>query len=244
MLGNCQICGSFETLTKEHVPPQKAFNSRNFIIASRESAEHLRYDEFPKGKINQGGITFNSLCKRCNNDTGAHYAREYVEFAHLMMDFGMKTNFNPPYFSVKCYPLRLIKQVVTMFFSINEDLRITNPELSKFVLNRNEKYLPNNIRIYGYFNFEGNLRYSKMSFGGQNDSVFSEMTFSPFGFVMSFDSLPPDQRMFDITFFSHSDIDEFRDIKINMPTLPTHINVPGIYLDKKQIEENYKLNGM
>ena len=65
------------------------------------------------------------------------------------------------YYSFRIFPLRVIKQIVCMFFSIN-DIRFSynHPELVKFVLNRNERNLNPDIRIYAFFNCSEHSRYA------------------------------------------------------------------------------------
>lgn len=241
--GHCGICGVYGELTKEHVPPQKAFNDKKYISVPPDVMEGLRYDELPRAKPIQGGISYNSLCQKCNNQTGSWYGREYVEICHGIMMIAQKSNFKPPNLLIKGYPLRFIKQVITMFFSINPNLRETNPELIKFVLNKEAKYLPEKIKVFGFYNFEGTPRYNRIAVGGTNMSVFSEFAYPPLGFVLAYDSPPPDLRMYDLTFLSESDYDIYREIPLKVPTLPTHLSVPGTYLEKNHIEENYKRNG-
>jgi len=241
--GHCHICGKFGALTKEHVPPQKAFNDKKIISATSDKAEELRYDEKPEGMFLQGGVHFFSLCRTCNNAMGRWYGGEYVHFAKFAMYLGSLTQNNPPNINVTGYPLRLIKQIVSMFFSINPKLRLSNPELVNFVLDKEKKCLPEKIRIFGFYNFEGNLRYNRIAIGGKNMSVFSEFAYPPLGFVMTYNNtLPPDDRMYDISFFAESGYDEKISFELKMPTLPTYLDVPGTYLTKEEIEENYRNN--
>ncbi len=239
--GKCAICGTNGPLSKEHVPPQKAFNDRSFISVPHKSAENLRYDQKPRAKPMQGGVHYYSICQRCNNNTGSWYGNDYVAWTYEAYRVGQASNFNPTLLHLHLgFPLRIIKQVVTMFFSVNGHLSEQHPELVKFILNKHEKYLPNPIQIYAYYNFEGNLRYSSFSAGGQNMSLFSEIAFPPLGFVMCYGTLPPDDRMYNISFFAESGYNEFRDVVLKMPALPTHLHVAGTYLTKKEIEDNYR----
>jgi hypothetical protein len=244
--GKCAICGIEGPLTKEHVPPQKAFNDKSFISVPQKAVENLRYDQKPRAKPIQGGVHYYSICQRCNNSTGSWYGESYVTWAYEAYRIGQASNFKPTLLHLHLnFPLRIIKQVVTMFFSVNQHLSKQHPELVKFVLNKEEKYLPNRIQIYAYYNFEGNLRYNSVTVAGPSMSVFSEIAFPPLGFVICYDnSPPPDDRMYNISFFAESGYNEFREVTLHMPALPTHLQVAGTYLTKKEIEENYRQNAI
>lgn len=102
-----------------------------------------------------------TLCAKCNNDTGAWYGPAYVDWAQQGMRLLMASRGHPtlahPY---RIHPLRVIKQVVTMFFSVNSDLFHTkNEDLVRFVLNRYEVGIPSKYRFFAYYHVTPNMRH-------------------------------------------------------------------------------------
>ena len=66
--------------------------------------------------------------------------------------------------------------------------------------------------------------------------LYSEFTFPPFGFVLTFNSPAPDERLTDITYFA----DEYaynqkRTIWLRLPVLPIYTFFPGDYRDRDQV---------
>jgi hypothetical protein len=130
-----------------------------------------------------------------------------------------------------------------MFFSINgPEFRDANPELVKFVLNRDYKYLSPKYRFFVYYNVSSRLRCSGVSamldIKTHDIWVFSEMNYFPYGYVMTFDSRAPDQRLFEITHFSTYSYNKFMIMELRLPVLPTHLFFPGDYRTKEQIMRN------
>ena len=138
-------------------------------------------------------------------------------------------------------------QIITMFFSINgPEFCDSNPDLVQFILNRDSKYLSPKYRFFVYYNISNRLRCSGVSarvdIKTQNICVFSEMNYFPFGYVMTFNSMPLDKRLFEITHFSTYGYDEFKVMTVKMPVLPTHLYFPGDYRTKEQIIKDVKRN--
>lgn len=103
------------------------------------------------------------------------------------------------YYVFHIFPLRVIKQIVCMFFSANSPhFCDKQPNLVKFVLERGRKYLDPKIRIYTFYTTSSYLRQTGVS-GilrlGKGTYVISEITFPPFGYIMSLDSKLHDFRL-------------------------------------------------
>ncbi|MEA5259629.1 hypothetical protein VB264_17670 [Arcicella aquatica] len=212
--GICGICGQFGQLTFEHVPPKAAFNKGKFVIIPSEKSIQLGLNEEFKGPVFQGGIGLHSLCAKCNNATGRWYGNDYVRFAYQAALILQRSKFKPTlFYPFHLSPIKVLKQVVSMFLSINHDVpfREDHPELVKFVLDRNDKYLNPKYRICMYYNYEGINRYLPftvvMNVEGISKPVqMCEISYPPFGFVFTFDSSPLlDEKLFDISFFSRYD---------------------------------------
>src|SRR5215204_1076611 len=151
--GKCHICGKNGELSFEHVPPEKAFNNK---------AVEIKPFEGGKGRIQQRGMGAFTLCKKCNNDTGRWYASNFVKFCHMGMEILQRSNGNPKLiYLYQLYPLRIIKQIITMMFSANSDVfGEKHPDLVKFILNKTRKYLNPRYRFWLYYNYIGEPRFS------------------------------------------------------------------------------------
>jgi hypothetical protein len=250
--GKCHICGMIGPLSFEHIPPRKAFNERPVVRAQFEELVGLGPDEPIRGQTQQRGMGEYTLCPKCNNNTGSWYGKNFVDWCYQGFEILLRSKGNPSLIYLNyLFPLRILKQIITMFFSVNgPEFCDANPELVKFVLNRDKKYLSPKYRFFVYYNTSSRLRCSGVSsrvdINTQNICVFSEMNYFPYGYVMTFDSPPPDQRLFEITHFSMCSYNEFKVTTLKLPVLPTHLWFPGDYRTKEQIirdrikSENYK----
>lgn len=208
-----------------------------------EDAINLGPDEMAKGPIQQGGIGDHTLCIKCNNDTGAWYGARFVDWCYQAMSILMKTGGKPTLIYMNyLFPLCILKQTVTMFFSVNgARFGKANPELVRFVLDKERKYLSPQYRFFVYYNITGRFRFTGVT--GQinvetgKKAVLSEITYPPFGYVMALDSEPPDERLIEITHFAGYDFNEFKVMTLKLPVLPTHTMYPGDYRTKDQIIE-------
>ncbi|MCU0350950.1 MAG: hypothetical protein MUF43_09015 [Flavobacterium sp.] len=230
-------------MTYEHIPPQAAFNDGKFVIIPQEVSLNLTPLDTYKGKQHQGGIGKYSLCKKCNNLTGRWYGDSYVQFVKQAANVLINTKFKPTLiYPFLIFPLRIIKQIVTMFLSINHSVQFFKeyPELVKFVLNKNEKYLDPKFKVYAYYNFEGNPRYQPIAFMANRDDkpqflTLTEFTFPPFGFVLTINCPDFEEKLVEITDFSRFGYNEFKEINIRFNVLPTNTYIPTDYRTKEQI---------
>lgn len=271
-LGDCHICGMYRELSFEHVPPKAAFN--NHRVAGKHILELINKnpDHYSDGKkhISQRGAGAYTLCKKCNNDTGTWYGDAFANFAHQSLDILKHANGQPLlYYPFRIYPLRVIKQIITMFFSINKDqFRFSHPDLVKFVLNKNERYLSPDIRILVYFTLGPHARFlggtSMGTLGSVNpDEInrdmlddmlnqysrdypkslyLSEIAFPPLGYVLSFGLEPLDDELADISFFAKYHYNDWKSIYLKLPVNPVHTWYPGDYRSKKEIRNNFEEN--
>ena len=135
----------------------------------------------------------------------------------------------------------IMHQIVCMFFSTNGSaFQATNPDLVKFVLNPIKKHLPPKFRIFTFYNYSPYARQTGVVgnfniFTGRG-KVFSEVAYPPLGYVMTLDSSPPDQDLFDITFFADSDFNDYREITLQIPYKEVYTGIPGDYRAKSEIK--------
>jgi len=252
--GKCRICGAIGKLSFEHIPPEAAFNNKSVRLLEGIDAITKNINGTKYSRISQKGFGNYTLCERCNNNTGAWYGNDFVNWCYQGMDLLRLTNGNPHliYIHYLC-PLKIIKQIITMFFSINGDRFCeNNQELVGFVLNRKRKYLNEKYRVYTYFNYEGGTRSTgimgKFDINKSNlliaskPIIMSEFSFRPYGYVLTIDSDIPDRRLFDITYFSNYDYDDFRVMSMDMKALPTHTVYAGDYREMDEIVKQSKEN--
>lgn len=65
--------------------------------------------------------------------------------------------------------------------------------------------------------------------------LLSEISYPPFGYVLTIDSEPPDNRLYEITHFSTYGYQDFKIMTLKLPVLPTHLGYPGDYRNKDDI---------
>ena len=125
--GPCHICGKYTNLTFEHIPPRRALNSeparvysgvevlQNKQKNSIDDTVGLRYQN------QQQGVGRHTLCRRCNNNTGSHYASHYIDFAMSVAYLLKRENTNGAVGvhletkEMNC--LAVFKQIISMFCS-------------------------------------------------------------------------------------------------------------------------------
>jgi len=251
--GHCKICGKFAELSFEHVPPKSCFNTGKYISIPPEKFLQLKIESVNdyskiKGKIEQGGIGYYSLCYSCNNNTGSWYGDAFVDWSYFGKLILLKSQGNPTlYYPTHIFPLRVIKQIITMFFTLNYDgFAKDHPELVRFILNKEQKYLDTNkYRIWCYYKEPGLIRQTGTTF--IYDPSFAkvieltEMSFSPFGYVFTIGNTPPDKRLSDITYYANYDYNSYVEVITKFPVLPVNlIGIPGDYRTKDEIDNAIK----
>lgn len=247
--GKCHICSNVGELTFEHIPPKKAFNNKRTIQVKFEQMLTLGPDERVKGPIKQGGVGAYTLCGRCNNFTGKWYAPSFIQWCYQGAQFLIRSGGKPTLIYMHyLHPLPILKEIVTMFFSVNADTFCdAHPELVRFVLNKEHKYLPPRYHFYAYYNFAGNYRYvsitAKVDINSGNIRLMSEITYPPFGYLMTLDKPVEEARLFEITHFANYRYNDFKVMSIKMPVLPTHLPyLPGDYRTKEEILKQVEIS--
>jgi len=208
-----------------------------------EQAMGLGPGERGQGEIQQRGMGAYTLCGPCNNRTGKWYGAAFADWCHQGMDILARADNRP----TLIYPHRIFKQLVAMFLSINREALRERTVLTGFVLGKEKRHLPPRYRFFVYYNIEGRPRMTPLAgtvdFTTGQKRLFSEITFPPFGYILSIDSPPPDYRQQEITHFARYDYNERRDMPMRLPVLPTHVGVMGDYRDKDQILREARESG-
>jgi hypothetical protein len=250
-LGKCQVCSNTRQLTYEHIPPKSTYNNNKVYYTSNihplmdkrdaKTFDELTYFDKSKATKKQGGIGFYSICGACNNFFGTWYVRAYKDWVSQSVNyFSLSTLNDREEFKVTIQPLNVLKQIIAMFFSINDKLSKLSPDLKAFILNKQSKELPSNIRIFIYYNIEGVIRYEPNlvvgDFSNNRVIIASEITFPPLGYVLVTNGENVDERLREITHFSKYELNEVVTIDQNLNILPTHIKFILDYRTKEEIE--------
>lgn len=160
---------------------------------------------------------------------------------YLRRSSGCETRLAYPYHLL---PLRVIKQIACMFFSVNSPrFREAHLELERFVLNKEAKYLPPKMKIYVGCLWSDRSRAAGVTGSMQLDEssgvthlrVYSEISFPPFSYILSLDSPPPEHEMLDITFFGNDGYDEFVTLQLPVPMLSVYTPFPGDFRDRETV---------
>jgi hypothetical protein len=90
-------------------------------------------------------------------------------------------------------------------------------------------------RSFGEFCYAGIM--AKSNFDTGNVTVLSEISFPPFGYVVTIDSKIPDRRLFEITHFASYRYNDFKVLEMEPVVLDTPTFIPGDYRTPQDIME-------
>lgn len=227
--GSCRICGAVGPLSWEHVPPESAFNDARVFKATRDQLLSATPWDGTRGKIQQRGCGAYTLCERCNNNTGAWYGSEFAAWAKQGAEYlGVlpPTSTEPITLAFYGRPLRFLKQVVTMFFSVNDErFAAKHPALERFVRDRNTRELPPWYRIDlllvrgGFFRSCGTGGLVDLTSGATQ--VRSEIAHFPFAQQLVFDDVARPTRPGPIEWFTNFGPDEHA--RVSIRTVVGHV---------------------
>lgn len=245
VLGTCRLCGKERVqLSFEHVPPESAYNDQPVMVIEGKDGFSIGPDEVLRGRIQQRGAGGHTLCLLCNNRTGHWYADAFKSFVrqagrHLQLSGGRVSLTLPFYLN----PLRVLKQIVTMFFSINQlGFADGHPELVRFVLTPYSQFLPRDLRLFVFYNWEGRYRtvpiQVNLDIKTRRRSVFTELVQPPLGYVLTLGNTDsPHEDMCEITEWCRYSYSDFSVQMLHLPVLATHLFIGGDYRTKDQIYE-------
>lgn len=245
--GICHLCGIDGPLTFEHVPPEAAFNDARVLEADiyrlAGASDLIKEIEQPKGRYNQRGAGRHTLCAPCNNNTGRWYGADYVKFTKAVFPLCIKEGLESAFFDVKMYPLRIFKQIITMFCSAcPPEFTQKNPVVKRFLLNRESRDFPSDLRLFASFYDVANSRAARQSGISsvinldRGISTFSEISFPPFNFVLLFGNTDtPDDRLFPFDHLRNFNYDEIGQVTMNLVNLSVNTYLPGDYRKMSEI---------
>lgn len=239
-IGKCCLCGEIRELSFEHIPPRSAYN-RDGTFEVIDFMEWIQEKEtFKKRRKVRGGLGLFTLCRKCNS-LGGRYVREYKEWVDKGIEI-LKENKGHEWSGIlkDVYPIRFLKEVITMFCSLNEpQFAEKYPDIKDFVISKNGNKLPPNVTIYMYLNtsklitrtgITGLIEFRAPS----NIFIVSELNFPPFGFAMYIGTAKY-ERLTDITWFDGYGYDEKVELFLRLPILERNVPFPADYRTESEI---------
>lgn len=258
IIGKCHICQNETELTYEHIPPHKAFNwSSAKSIEGNEIMKLVTDDNRMPWEMNglkykqkQRGMGMHSLCKSCNNITGAYYGTEYIKFAYAInklfpeiIERCKNNQTNIIGINVKgMRPLLFAKQVLSMFCSTCPHITVKDKHIKDLLLKKDligldsKKYklsmfLLNEYKI-GYTGIQGQY------VSGVGTRVLATIDAYPFGFVLEFNPMENfETPELDITSFFNEYEDKEYDMHFGLPILERNIVFACDYRTKEEIKK-------
>ena len=245
-VGFCRLCGEYKNLSFEHVPPQSAFNNHQRLLQTmQDKIEERPYSRFRRG------LGKHTLCESCNNLTGGWYGEAFVSWTKQGFEWFDKVKgeqmLSLPYY-IK--PLNVLKQSLVMALAMSPESSLKyHRELRRFVLSPRQKYLPPQYRVHVYFNMDGQPRFAsgmavmKVGEGGGANYIEAEVSLPPFGYsitspVGDYKSLADAADLYEITWFSRYNYDEWAVVHLRIPSRETHQPFPLDYRSRDEIEEH------
>jgi hypothetical protein len=79
------------------------------------------------------------------------------------------------------------------------------------------------------------LELDELNMSVARSHVYSEISFPPFGYILTEDSPPPDRRLVDISFFAQYGYNDWVDISLRLPVLPIYSWLPGDFRSRDEV---------
>ena len=251
--GYCALCGKYGELSFEHIPPKSAFNKTPVkpvtgkTWLSNHNALPWDLNNLPYVHL-QKGMGLWSLCRKCNNFTGTMYGTAYRDFAESVaktVEIATKTGDKGVEIS-KIYPLRIVKQILSMFCSVNPPDMFNLDDLRAFVLDKDavgidrKKYrlqmyfLKNNIMKFN--GFSAVIKFDPTTGSLRQSSLVSEITAFPLGFLLYLDPDPTQEyEGVDITPFASFHYEDMACIRLPIEIKEVNNIFPLDYRSKEEI---------
>jgi hypothetical protein len=213
----------------------------SYLLARDQGIDRLERLRGPTEQRGAGGYT---LCIACNERTGKLYAPSYGYWARQAAKVLVSTPTAPTvHIPFDIYPLRVVKQIACMFLCANSpSFQSRQPDLVRFVQNQHATAFPNHLRIYAYCTTSDRSRQAGVTSmlapdknGRMGTYVFSEISFRPFGYIMTIDCEPSDRRLLDISFFGTYSYNHKATLTLPLAWLPIYSPFPGDFRPRDQV---------
>ncbi len=192
--GYCWLCGEFGILTKEHIPPEKAYNNCPRLLMKIDERGRENGDlNWVPGTSFTKGFWVRSLCAICNNKYGDRYGASYVDLVQRVAERLADTQRSHTISILHVRnPLLILKQIMLQFVTANGDKFVTaNDWVAPFIMEKWNNVIPRNVAIYLFAHDTFASRKSGVTvhrdlIAGRTNYV-AEFTSWPLGTVISFD---------------------------------------------------------
>ena len=218
------------------MPPESCLNDKRVKIYDLFDWHRDKSPINDGGEISQRGFGRYTLCARCNSNTGSWYGHDFVQWSlgRFPMWAGVgETATGVRFTAQQIYPLRILKQVVSMMLSVGgSDIAQMHPEFAQFLLNRESHALPDGIKI-GTFLFRGDIERHVGPTGMANFETgvrrtVCEITGRPMGYTMLLSGTPLESQCY-IEDWSRFGYNEVGDMTLTVPVHMGDSPYPGIY---------------
>lgn len=246
-------------MTFEHIPPRRCFNTRpakpvsgDVLINAMSDSKHKPWEtDGLKYENQQRGFGRWSLCSDCNSKTGTWYGEDYAKFSHaihgLLKEEKPENNSYIEFEVLQAYPMRLVKQMLSMICSINrefyDDDRIKR--LAEFVINKDAVGLSKkDYRIFLYLINNTLVKQCPMTWliKGVNGveepiiDVVTELFAYPIGIVVCFNPRDDYNHIgVDITSLCDIEYSQQCNLRFRIPVLESYIFFPCDYRNKEEL---------
>lgn len=240
----CWLCNKFGTMTKEHIPPESAYNDCPLVLmkVDERSRQTGALGWTPHTEFRRG-LYVRSVCGHCNNRCGRLYGGAYVDLVRRVGErIGDVQEFHKVSILGVRRPLAILKQVVFQFVSANGPGFVrANSWVAPFVKNSRNQAIPLDVGIYL---FASNCRGGKttgisshidLSRGGKFNIV-AEFSFWPLGTVMSLGDFSH-KGLAPIHHWAQYPFDYEATVDLHLPVNPIHSPYPVDFRSESQIVE-------
>src|ERR1035441_5807937 len=219
--GECRLCGKIRPLSVEHVPPEAAFNDAK-VLFHRMRFNGPEVERFAEEKTTGNSLTV--LCQRCNNTTGRIYGGEYVNFVKEVANHAYgRSHGERVQFVTMTYPLRIVKQTVTMLCATSGKLGPETAYIRSFVKDRLKEGLPDGYRLFAFVPEVRGLGRTTgvgafLSLEEKRVVIYSETTWWPLGWILTLND-EEITRAVEVTGWAKYDFRTRRKIDMDLPVL-------------------------
>lgn len=243
---HCWLCNKYGTMTKEHIPPESAFNDSPLLLmkVDERSTQTGTMDWAPNQRFGHG-MYVRSVCARCNNQCGSRYGGAYVDLVKRIAErIGDVQDFHTISIRGVKRPLAILKQVLFQFVSTNGPGFVrANDWVAPFLRSPRNQSLPPDVGVYLFAsNCRGTRRTGVSSHidlsQSSQFSVVAEFSFWPLGTVISFGEFSH-ARLAPIHHWTRFSFDCKSTVDLDLPVNPVHSAYPVDYRSKSQIEAGY-----
>jgi hypothetical protein len=219
--GECRLCGKIRPLSREHVPPEAAFNEAK-VLFHRIRFNGPEVERFAEEKTTGNSLTV--LCEPCNNRTGRIYGGEYVAFVKEVANQAAgRSHGERVQFVATTFPLRIVKQALTMLSATSGKLGPETAYIRSFVKDRHKEGLPDGYRLFSFVpEVRGIGRTTGvgafLSLEEKRVVIYSETTWWPLGWILTLNDEEISQTA-ELTAWAGYDFRTRRKIDVDLPVL-------------------------